>query len=411
MECIKRLFKDTFASPRSLKTSKRVGQWLLLGQFIIPAFASAHIVLSSDGATPPRNNNGVSCGAPGNSPAVFAPGSRISVDYVVQVKHGDTIRIDFAEANDQGFDNHLLAEFAAHYGAGQKNVTLPNVECDACTLRIQESGYTSCADIRLKSPDPMTMDTTPPGPLTALNSTAMGDAVNLSWQNPEADFAESLWLVSYSAIDVMPEAGHLYAEGEMLGDAKVVYVGDAAAHMVDDLMANSWVYFAAFARDEAGNYSEASKVSVMTGDALPEPLSLNVAVMQNNTLLTQTDGTIWLDTSAGDVLVQAQASRPEDSTITWQVSDMQLINIATAADEYIFDAAMLGAGEYTLMVDVQAGEEWVQQSVKFAVAAEASSSANATSGSEPTQSKSGGAGGWLWLVAALGLIQARRKMY
>lgn len=403
MESLKWLFTKNTKCQQAAKLGA-----LVFGQLLLSSLAHAHIVLSSDGATPPRNTNGVSCGTPTDSPAVFAPGSRISVDYVVQVKHGDTIRIDFAEANDTGFENYVLAEFTAHYGAGQKTVTLPNVECDACTLRIQESGYTSCADIRLKAPEPMMAGTTPPLPVANPSATAMGDTINLSWQNPAEDFAETLWLMSDSAITAMPMAGHSYVEGEMIDAAKVVYIGDGQMHTLTGAMANSWVYFAAFSRDEAGNYSMAATAEVQTGEPLPAPLMLNVVVMQANTLLAAQNGKITLDTAAGDVLVQAQANHAMNTTVTWQVSDTLLMNTATNPDEYIFDAGMLSEGEYTLTVTATDGGEQVMHSLTFVVAPEPV--AQTSNAGSTDLAKSGGSLGLMWLLSVLGLTLVRRKM-
>lgn len=407
MEDCKQLITTHYSPFKAIKTMKLACQFLLASQLLIPAFASAHILLSSDGATPPRNHNGVSCGAPDDNFAVFTPGSRITVDYFVQVKHGDTIRIDFAEADDMGFEKHVLAEMASHYGAGQKMVTLPNIECDACTLRIQEGGYTSCADIRLKAPAPMMADTTPPEPGSSLSATATGDTIYLSWQNPTEDFAETLWLMSDSAITALPMAGHSYVEGEILDGAKVVYIGDGQMHTLTGAMANSWVYLAAFSRDEAGNYSMAATVDVRTGEAMPAPLALNVAVMQANILLAADNGRLMLDTAAGDVLVQAQANHVERTTVTWQVSDTLLMNTATAADEFIFDAGMLSEGEYSLTVTAILGDEQVQQHLTFVVMPEPA--VQASSAVSTDLAKGGGSLGWVWLLGGLALFGLRRQ--
>lgn len=374
----------------------------VVGLLALAVPAKAHIILDSDGSTPPRNTGGVSCGTAGDSPAVFAPGSRITVDYIVGVKHGDTIRIDFAEANDQGFNEHVLAEFASHFGAGQKTVTLPDIECDACTLRITETGYTSCADIRLVTQGPMLTDDTPPMPLTMASAEVMADAVTLRWQNPSTDFAETLWLMSYTPLTVTPDAGHLYVTGEMLDDAKVVYVGDGAEHQLTGLTASSDVYFAGFARDESGNYSPASTLSAVTGEPLPAPLALQVVVMQGDQLLTIDNGEVAITMGGGDVLVQAQSSRPDDSAVTWQVTDTALMNTAMAANNFRFDAGMLTAGDYRLWVEVQSGGEVVGQNVLFVVAPEA----DETNRNTPDQ-VSGGAAGWFWLMLAALLMAGR----
>ena len=133
--------------------------------------ASAHARWALDGVTPPRNDNaGIKTGPCGGvarttNPAVFAPGETITVTWEETIDHQGHFIISFSEANDVGFEQNVLIGGPEQLPDDQNGtplphqfsttITLPNVECDACTLQLIQymersmSNYYSCADIKL----------------------------------------------------------------------------------------------------------------------------------------------------------------------------------------------------------------------------------------------------------------------
>jgi MYXO-CTERM domain-containing protein len=137
-------------------------QGILLGvglAFLVPQVAWAHVAFVDP--APRSGDNGLiaePCGevAPTGNPTQFQAGETITVSWAVGQPHGGSLRIDFAEMNDMGFDQNILAmDVSDAEGMPESmDVTLPNVNCDACTLRIiqinpDEDDYVSCADVQL----------------------------------------------------------------------------------------------------------------------------------------------------------------------------------------------------------------------------------------------------------------------
>ncbi|MCC7070781.1 MAG: lytic polysaccharide monooxygenase [Deltaproteobacteria bacterium] len=142
---------------------------LALAGVLAAAPAAAHIELD---APAPRTNDGQNkwcpCGGGGDGSrdnagcaieasdaerglvsSTFAPGSTITVRWRETVGHTGRFRISFdPEGADQSdFDAHVLADVAdpsggdGNTGAGgawELEVTLPNEECDTCTLQLAQ---------------------------------------------------------------------------------------------------------------------------------------------------------------------------------------------------------------------------------------------------------------------------------
>ena len=137
-------------------------QGFLLGvglSFLVPSVAWAHVALVDP---PPRSgDNGLTaepCGdvAPTGNPKQYMAGETITVTWAIGTSHGGTLRIELAEMNDMGFDEHVLAmDISDAEGMPESaDVTLPDIDCDACTLRViqvnpEEDNYVSCADVQL----------------------------------------------------------------------------------------------------------------------------------------------------------------------------------------------------------------------------------------------------------------------
>jgi uncharacterized protein (TIGR03382 family) len=150
--------------------------------FALPGVASAHVALTEPPARDPRDyvKDGP-CGRAGSSPeevvATFVKGDTIMVRWDEFVPHPGHFRLSFSVEGDSAFvdptdyddfypaDNVLLDDIEDPDGVGDHSVelTLPDVECDACVLQLiqvmtdkapwgPDGGnelYYQCADIRL----------------------------------------------------------------------------------------------------------------------------------------------------------------------------------------------------------------------------------------------------------------------
>lgn len=142
---------------------------LLLLLLLTSSEVFAHARLKSNSATPPRNNNaGLKSGPCGgiartNSPTTLNAGDTITLEWEETVQHPGYYLFSFSEANDQNFvlllnvpdtqdtSNDLPHQYSA-------TITVPNVNCEACTLQMIQvmtenpaspRNYYSCADIRI----------------------------------------------------------------------------------------------------------------------------------------------------------------------------------------------------------------------------------------------------------------------
>lgn len=145
-----------------------VASGLLLGS---AAHAHARLIYP----TPRTQDDGLKTGpcggiAPTNNPTVFTPGQQVYVQWQETIAHPGHYRIAFSPANDQGFDQNVLADNIPNPTGiqdGGINVTLPSTPCEGCTVQLimvmtntmPPSNYYSCADIALRPPDAgMTQD-------------------------------------------------------------------------------------------------------------------------------------------------------------------------------------------------------------------------------------------------------------
>ena len=128
-----------------------------LAILLVPSLASAHAALSDP--TPRSTENGLTtepCGdLPAGAPTMFMAGETITVSWAVGQGHGGFLQIDFAEADDVFGETILATDIPDTEGSPTSmDVTLPDVDCDACTLRLiqinpDEANYVSCADVQL----------------------------------------------------------------------------------------------------------------------------------------------------------------------------------------------------------------------------------------------------------------------
>jgi hypothetical protein len=151
---------------------RRTPGWLsLVVVLLLPGVAAAHAVLLDP---MPRNPNDFNkdetlpCGADtprSANPTVYRPGQTVTVKWQETIEHPGHYELAFSASNDQNFQN-MGGDIADVGGASQANpvqyqadITLPDQECETCTIRmIQVLGddnnteYFSCADIAIRAP-------------------------------------------------------------------------------------------------------------------------------------------------------------------------------------------------------------------------------------------------------------------
>ncbi len=124
-------------------------------------------------------------------------------------------------------------------------------------------------------------DTTLPGSIPALTATASGSTVSLDWSRPaDKDLSRTL-IVRFptTGIDGKPETGRTYAAGDVIGTGRAVFVG--VGTKATDLEPCKAQVYAAWARDEAGNWSAEPKTVALSGVAGPlpaAPLAMTAAI-------------------------------------------------------------------------------------------------------------------------------------
>lgn len=326
---------------------------LFTGALLMPAVcAQAHIYWDSNGNVPPRNLSGVSCGTRGDSPAVFKSGARITVTYNVAVKHGDTVRVEFSPENSAGFEQHVLLETPAVAGFNDVAITLPDIECNDCTLRVWESGYQSCADIQLTASglhEGDEADTQPPAEVLNFSAQVADKNIALSWENPTEDFYKVIILQSDTEVMSAPNNGASYNAGDQWGNAIVVYSGKASDVVIPELMRNTHYHYKIFTADTSLNYSAGTALQATTTDLGNSQPEATLTVMQNNVITAQTL------TGAGNVYVQA-AIHDFDSddfhTLDWSATDYRLMDINSDDAMFEFDPSQLMPGDYAVTLTV-----------------------------------------------------------
>jgi MYXO-CTERM domain-containing protein len=124
----------------------------------VPSIATAHVALTDP--VPRSGENGLTMapcgGVAAGAPTAFMAGETISVSWAVGQAHGGSLTIDLAPADDTGFDMYVLATDVSDADGmpTSMDVQLPDIDCDACTLRLSQvnpsrDNYYSCADISL----------------------------------------------------------------------------------------------------------------------------------------------------------------------------------------------------------------------------------------------------------------------
>lgn len=342
------------------------------------------------------------------TPARLTAGATIEVEFESSIYHQGHFRIAFSAADDTGFDQHILADDIPDYANQpdrRMNLTLPDVECQACTLQLIQvmmdrsppTNYYSCADIQLVASNNAGDDLAAPGPVEAVLALPGDGEIQLGWINPPAtDFAGVLVLEAMQPVDSQPQSGQSYELQERIGDAVVVYAGTAPTVRLSARANEQDYLYQLFAFDNAYNYSP--PVS-----AQARPLATEENIMPHVSIALEQDQRTGMDISVdgGQVVAQANISdlnRSDSHSVDWSLSDPQLTNLSAHANQFVFDPSRLEAGDYALTVVVT--DDGLPP-----LSSTASVTLNLT-GEQSTESTSGSAG--LWLVGLAALLGLRR---
>lgn len=146
---------------------------MLMPQTVFGHARLKNTVLPDNQIFAPRNtNDGIKVGPCGGiartAGVTLRPGQALTINWEETINHPGFFRIFFSPANDANFQ--MLGEMQDNANGAlphqfNMTVTMPNVECNACTIQLIQymtennppSLYYSCADIRLSnvvSPNP-----------------------------------------------------------------------------------------------------------------------------------------------------------------------------------------------------------------------------------------------------------------
>lgn len=351
-----------------LSSSWTCGLLLGLTGAVFADHGAAHSRWDPDGLIKPRSerddNKIGPCGAARtDNPVVLQSGATIEVQFESTIYHQGHFRIAFSEADDQGFDDQVLADEIPDYPNQRYRshiITLPDIECSACTLQLIQtmpdrnppSDYFSCADIQL------TATGSPPGDASAAPDPVSGAAAlpgdssaNLHWLNPTDDAFVGVLVLQASQEDIpAPDAGQEYQLGDTVNGGRVVYLGSDEFAQVDDLLPGQSYYFHLFSYSAALAYSEV----VVTAVDIPETIDNIAPTVTLMAEQSQRTGPV-IHPNDGPVTVQALVTdmNPNDQhSYDWSATDSRLINSSQNPQDFIFDSTALPIGSYQITVTV-----------------------------------------------------------
>ncbi len=296
------------------------------------------------------------------NPARLTSGATIDVEFESNIFHQGYFRIAFSLADDTGFDRHVLIDDIPDY-ATQVNrslsLTLPDVECDTCTLQLVQvmmdrtppTNYYSCADIQLVNSKGDADDQNAPGAVEAVLALPGDGEIQLGWVNPAAsDLAGVLVLESMTAVTSQPQPGQSYSLRERIGEAVVVYSGPSPTVRLNARVNGQDYHYQLFAFDRAFNYGPAVTVEA-------RPLATEENIMPHVSIAMEQDQHTGMDISIDGGLVIAQANisdlnRGDRHSVDWSLSDPRLLNVSDQANQFVFDPSRLTTGDYVLTVVV-----------------------------------------------------------
>lgn len=335
---------------------------ILLG-CILSGTAFGHARFKLDGLFKPRTNDPglktAPCGgaARTNTPVSLTPGQQVTVEWEETVDHPGFFRLSFSPANDLGFESNVIADNIVdtqndgktpHFYS--KQITLPNQTCTACTLQLIQvmtenpaapTNYYSCSDMQLLAA------AAPPNDVTNLKISPADQQAVLSWQNPSSNVSSVIVLQDSKPVAATLTANQTYKVGDLIGTARVVYVGNGTSFTATGLQAGSAVYFKVITQSAQGLFSSGSaKDTIIPQAATNLAPTASFTVKQKNKTVTS------VKTDAGLVVVNLAVSdaNPSDTfTIDWSRSDSRLVDEDTSELTLSFDPSNLAAGRYDIV--------------------------------------------------------------
>ena len=360
----------------------------MAGVTLLSAAAFAHVKFDGDAGFKPRNpatnikdrnigKNGnlgkliPPCGQTErtDNPPVFKPGQELEVAWVAAIAHNGHFTLRFSRANDENFEEFILAEDIMERG-NQNNlkykhtVTFPDIECDTCTLQLIQhmyrnngefnGNYYSCYDLVLKD-ESGGSDTTPPenvSNVVATEDSPTEGYISVNWQNPAQDFSKAL-IIQYegAASGNGPNSGTEYTANDAIGSGVVVYIGAVAETVIGSLARQTDYSFVVYAYDEALNYASGIGFSVNlpaldTNDAPSVSLMHEQESMNDTTTITQ---------NGGLVVVRASVTDPDNGdqhSYDWSETDAALVDSDNDDNSFTFDPSGLTPGDYSVKLVV-----------------------------------------------------------
>lgn len=390
---------------------------LILGA-VIAGTVNAHTRWDPNGLIKPRstrdNIKSGPCGDPRtNNPTVLEAGATIEVAFESAIFHKGYFRIAFSPANDEGFDDHVLAENIKDISGMKKRkhtITLPDMECDGCTLQLIQSmldrnppsNYFHCADIKLVKST--TADTTPPPQISNLLGVAGDTSVTLNWANPkDSDFWQVLVLAKLNnGVSTHPEDGKRYAQSDSLAnEARVAYVGSGSTTTFNDFVTpGEDSHFAVYTFDRAYNYSQA-----VAGEVTIPAVAPNFAPKVSLDILQDDSNDAYISAAGGHVTLTAQVTdeNVEDThQFNWLSANRLLVDIDNTDSSFTFDPAQLSDGDYSVSVAVI-------DSGSPAMTANAKATLTVNKDGNKPEEKSGAFGVWALLLLSMVALRARLR--
>ncbi|MDP2402102.1 MAG: hypothetical protein Q8M66_08990, partial [Actinomycetota bacterium] len=218
------------------------------------------------------------------------------------------------------------APVAVTPGSTEVMFTVPDIETRSGAVRVRASTGLVTGAWEEVFGVVYTADATPPGVPTALTATPGSDGdISLSWTDPaDADWALTRIVRSLTSLPMSPNDGVAVYEGR-----------DGSAHDAP-LSHGATAYYAAFARDGVGNWSEAAVVSADVVDETPPPPVglLQAAREGGNVRLT------WMVPAVVDAVgvrvlrtTGAPATGPDDGTaaVVFDGMGTQALDVGVAA--------------------------------------------------------------------------------
>lgn len=320
----------------------KITKWFVAGCLAFGAsHALAHVGWTEIDSVPCENP--YDCN---EAPIELEAGTSISVVYDVIIVHGGDIQIDFSPSGSHADDNIILKQGLAETpGDNSTTITLPDIECSECSLRVSGSGYSGKSKVVLTqggAADPKEL-----WRVSEFKGTAQDNQVRLSWNPPITQGLSYVLLMSESPVEHSPDIGAMYQTGDWVGDAQVIYVGDNTQWVAETLSKGTPYYFVLYAFDAHYDYSDGVAFVTETTSLGNNPPWVSAHIEQSHEHATV------IDASGGNVVISLQIDDADESdahTVSWLGTDNQILNINTSDQQTHLDFDPVGLSDGTYII-------------------------------------------------------------